>query len=323
MRNALLDLRWRAYARHLAASKKPIIVGPYASEVGFEVLYWLPFLACLRERYHVSRDRLIVVGRGGSSAWYDAGGTADIFEFLPVETVRTLMIQRSQQTGSVKQHADDGWERHVCALAAQSVGISDYHVLSPKWMYRLLTPFWTGHQAESWLDRYLMQPIKLKAPKLPEGLKLPADFVAMRWYARPTWPHAEKLNLWTRKLVERVAKRKPVILINSGFQADDHADISMGDVPNVTPLSHLHPMAPLNGLAIQSAVIARASQYVGTYGGMAQGAMRWGVPTVALYDTFNNTAPAHLHYTQSLSLRTGVSFVAGTPSQIDDLGLLA
>ena len=323
MREALVDLLWRAYARHLAASKKPIIVGPYASEVGFEVLYWLPFLLSLRERYHVGRDRLIVVGRGGSAAWYDVAGTADLYEFLPVETVRTLMIQRSQQTGSVKQHADDGWERHVCALAARAMGIAAYHVLRPSWMYRLLTPFWQGRQPESWLDRYLLQPVKLKAPKLPDGLTLPPEFVAMRWYARATWPHSEKLSLWTRKLVERVAQRQPVILVDAGFQSDDHADISLGEIPNVQRLSQMHPLTPLNNLAVQSAVIARARHYIGTYGGMAQGALRWGVPTVALYETFHNTAPAHLAYSQSLSLRTGVSFMAGTPSQIDGLGLLS
>ena len=119
--------------------------------------------------------------------------------------------------------------------------------------------------------------------------------------------------------LQAVAEHTPVILVNAGMHTDDHADIALGKIPNVFNLSDLAPQTPLNNLAIQSAVIARASAYVGTYGGMAQGAMRWGVPTVAYYDQFGQTAPAHLHLTQSLSLRTGVPFIAGQPKSVDSL----
>lgn len=312
-----MRLRWSLYARHLAASRKPILIGPWRSEVGFELLYWIPFLCAFREQFKIDRDRLIAIGRGGSAVWYDAAGRADLFEHLPVEVVRTLSVQASQQTGSVKQHKDEGWERHVCALTAISLGLRDYHVLSPSWMYRLLTPWWTGEKPIAWLDRYLLQPVKLHAPSLSPAVKLPQDYVAMRWYGRPTWPHSEQLTLWTRDLVKKVAERKPVVLITSGLHADDHADLSLGPIPNVVKLHEIAPMTALDNLAVQSAVVARASAYIGTYGGMAQGAMRWGVPTVALYETFGQTGPAHLALTQALSLLTDVPFVMTRPGDWD------
>lgn len=324
MRSPFLALQWRMYARHLAASRLPILVGPWRSEVGFELLYWIPFLSSLRERYGISRDRLIAIGRGGSAAWYDAAGTADLFEHLPMEAVRTLSIQASQQTGSVKQNATADWERHVCALIATSLGFAKYHVLSPSWMYQLLAPWWEGSQPLRWMDSYTLHAVKMSAPAIPADLasQLPPNYVAMRWYARPTWPMREDLVLWTRKLVASVAARVPVVLIDSGFQADDHADIALGRIPNVLKLSDLYPQTPLNNLAIQSAVIAKASAYAGTYGGMAQGAMRWGVPTLALYDQFGQTAPQHLALTQSLSLQTGVPFVMSRPGDIEALTAL-
>lgn len=316
-----MTLPWAVFARHLAASRKPIIVGPWRSEVGFEVLYWLPFLCRFREQYRISRDRLIAIGRGGSADWYDTAGRADLFEHLPVEVVRTLSVQASQQTGSMKQHADEGWERHVCALTALSLGIRDYHVLSPTWMYQRLTPWWTGQQPIAWLDQHLLQPVKLAAPPVPAELavKLPKSYVAMRWYSRPTWPLHEKSVLWMRDLVKRVAEKQPVVLLTNGFHTDDHADMELGEIPNTFRLHQLAGpmMTYLNNLSIQSGVIAGASAYVGTYGGLAQGAMRWGVPTVALYETFGQTSPAHLALTQGLSLRTGVPFVACRPADID------
>src|SRR3990167_7112855 len=66
MRSPFLAAQWRIYARHLAASRRPILVGPWRSEGGFELLYWIPFLCSLRERYGISRDRLITIRHGGS-----------------------------------------------------------------------------------------------------------------------------------------------------------------------------------------------------------------------------------------------------------------
>lgn len=317
----LLELYWAITARRLARSSRPILLGPWRSEVGFELLYWLPFLERFQKTYQIPRDRLIYLGRGGSAQWCDSSGKADLFEFLPVEAVRGLTIQASQQTGSIKQQDHPAWERHVCALAATSMGIKNYHVLSPSWMYQLLSPFWQGREPLSWLDRWCLHRQRLPVPALSPELKrsLPEQYLAMRWYARPTWPLQEALVLWTWKFVEAVASQMPVVLIQTDFHIDDHADFELGKIPNVFRLSDLTASAPLNNLAIQSSVIAHAQGYIGTYGGMAQGAMRWGVPTLALYTEFGQTSPAHLTLTQSLSLQSGVPFVCTTPQRIESL----
>lgn len=321
LRRRLLNAQWALFARHLAASRRPILCGPWRSEVGFELLYWIPFLNAFRERFQIPADRLIAIGRGGSASWYAMAGQADLYAHMPIEDVRTLSIHASQQTGSVKQHDSPAWERHVCSLVATSLGISKFHVLSPSWMYQLLSPWWQGSEPIGFLDRYTLQRTQNVIPPIAPDLasQLPAQYVAMRWYARATWPHREDLLLWTRRTVEAVASQIPVVLIGSGFHADDHSDINLGKINNVYKLTDLAPQTPLNNLAIQSAVIARATAYVGTYGGMAQGAMRWGVPTVALYTEFGQTSPNHLALTQSLSLKTGVPFVMTRPKDIDAL----
>ena len=81
----LLRAQWALFARHLAASSRPILIGPWRSEVGFELLYWIPFLNAFRERFKIPADRLIAIGRGGSSAWYQTAGHADLYEHLPIE----------------------------------------------------------------------------------------------------------------------------------------------------------------------------------------------------------------------------------------------
>lgn len=313
-----IELDWQLKAQKLARSDKPILIGPWRSELGFEVLYWLPFLHAFRSRYQIDPGRLIAIGRGGSASWYQTAGTADLYEFLPLEAVRVMSVKASQQTGSQKQQGDEGWERHVCGLAAASLGIEQYQRLSPRWMYQVLAPWWEGTATESYLNRYTLQPVTLHAPAIDASLqaKLPKEYIAMRWYARPTWPYREDVVLWTRRLVEKVAKSMPVVLIDS-FHADDHADINLGEIANVIRLSELAEQTPTNNLQIQSSVIAKAKAYVGTYGGMAQGAMRWGVPTVAMYHEFGATSPRHLTLSQSLSLHTGVPFIVAQPKDFE------
>lgn len=314
----LLDAQWQIFARYLSLSKKPILCGPFRSEIGFECLYWIPFLNQFRLRYAIDRNRLIAIGRGGSAVWYDMAGTADLYEHVPVETVRQWGILASQQTGSLKQQRVEPWERHVCGLTAHALGIPKYHQISPSWMYGLLEPFWAGGASQRWLNGRIAPQMRMPPPPLKPELqaKLPTGYVAMRWYSRPTWPFKEDLLLWARGFTERIAKGRPVVIIDS-FHADDHADLSVGPIPNVTRLSAIIAMSPLDNLAVQSAVIARADAYIGTYGGMSQLAMRFGVPTLALYKEFGQTAPEHLSLTQHLSLRTGVPFIACTPKQVD------
>jgi hypothetical protein len=319
MRRTLLHTRWALFARFLSRSPRPILAGPWRSEVGFELLYWLPFLERFIKTHQISRDRLIYLGRGGSAAWFNAAGKGDILDHMPPAQLRALATQASQRTGSIKQQTLEPWEQHVCDLAMMSIGFKDYHVLSPAWMYQLLEPFWQGKESLAWLDQRLLHLQRLPAPRVsPELAKqLPNKFIAMKWYTRPTWPFREDLLLWTRKLTEAVASHMPVVLITSGMHVDDHGEIELGKIPNVLKLSELTQSTPQNNLAVQTSVIAKAQGYVGTYGGMAQGAMRFGVPTVALYHEFGQTSPMHLHLTQSLSLQSGVPFVATTPKDLD------
>ena len=44
---------------------RPIIVGPWLSEVGYEILYWVPFLRWVTNYRPFVRERLVIVSRGG------------------------------------------------------------------------------------------------------------------------------------------------------------------------------------------------------------------------------------------------------------------
>lgn len=65
----------------MAARGAPIVAGPWLGEVGFELLYWVPFLRWCAERLNVDPNRFIAMSRGGTATWYRpfAMRYADVF----------------------------------------------------------------------------------------------------------------------------------------------------------------------------------------------------------------------------------------------------
>ena len=316
MKRLLLRARFAAFCRHVAASSRPIVLGPWRSEVGFEVLYWLPFLRAIRARYHWDRSRLIALGRGGSGAWYDTPQVADLYDVTSFESIRLHTWAAHQRQQSTKQFGVEDWERHAVALAAANLGVSRPIMVHPSWMYRLLAPYWQDEMAEGGLKRNY-EPAMIPPPPLPGNITLPDTFVAMRLYARATMQPSEEVTLWARSVLARIAARVPVVLLQSGQRYDDHVDLLQGDGQRIVDLASV--LVPATNLAVQSAVLGRASAFVGTYGGLAQLAVRMGIPTVAVYTEWQGTALAHVDLTQRLALATQTPFLLARPKDLERL----
>mgnify|MGYP006178130031 CR=1 FL=1 len=60
---------WTAFHRALDRTR-PIAVGPWLGEVGFELLYWVPFLRWAATHVGFDRERLLIIARGGTTTWY-------------------------------------------------------------------------------------------------------------------------------------------------------------------------------------------------------------------------------------------------------------
>jgi hypothetical protein len=87
-----------------ASSRRPIIAGPWVSEVGYEALYWVPFLHWAADRYGVAPERIVALSRGGTRAWYDgvAGRYVEIFDLIdPREFEQRAAARRAE--GDQKQ----------------------------------------------------------------------------------------------------------------------------------------------------------------------------------------------------------------------------
>jgi hypothetical protein len=81
--------------------------------------------------------------------------------------------------------------------------------------------------------------------------------------------------------VRSLAATTDVVLLNTGIRVDDHQDFTPGRESRIHTVDDL--MTPEHNLDIQTAVIANARAFIGTYGGYSYLAPLCRVPAVAFY----------------------------------------
>lgn len=297
---------WALKRQQLLHSKKPILVGPFRSEVGFEALYWLPFLEKLVHD-GVARERLIPISRGGAAAWYGTPTGLELYAMRTPQQIRVENRLQHKRTGMLKQLSVTPFDQAILDDAALTLGLTDYHVLHPAWMYHTLAPFWEAQRGLIWLNQFTQWGV-LNMPPLPETVTLPEHFVAMRFYLRPTFQGSDQIAGLITATIKRIASQYPVVVLHNDDHLDDHTDVVLGKLPNVTMLRDLVTPSLETNLMVQSAILARADAFVGTYGGFAQLALRFGRPVMSFYDTWGSTSIAHKHLSDALAGQMHIPF---------------
>lgn len=320
-------------AMRFSMDRKPIICGPWRSEVGFEALYWRPFLTEFAKRVPDFWQRAVVITRGGAANLYGRmdtvqsgeSGTAttwwqpasvDLYTLRSVTDIRRQNLFDWSKTKLQKQTTVTAYDKQLLRDAADKAGITGrYHVLHPSWMYWALAPFWDEERGLKYLTS-LADFALLPKPVPPITIDgLPQTYVAVKFYGRATWPHPHQETMaFVAEVVGNIAKQAPVLLLNTGHEGDEHIEMNVTG-PNVFVLPTIPPE---HNLGTQMALLGRAQAFVGTYGGVAQAALRMGVPSCSFWSQFGGTAHAHLSLSSWLSKATNVPFVTGS---LNDAGL--
>lgn len=276
----------------VASGRGPIVAGPWLGEVGFELLYWVPFLAWFAERFSVAPERLVVLSRGGTRSWYEpfAGGYRDVLDYVTPEAFKAHHEARVREIGEQKQVRLTGLERSLLATMTADDGLASAPVLHPSLMYRVLRPYWWGHLGPEWVQRHARyRPL----PRLPRGdlPRLPDSYTAVKFYFNDCFPSTEATRAHVREIVSRLAARGPVVSISAGIDLDDHGGCRI-EAGGVLDLAGATP--PSRNLHVQSAIVAHADAFVGTYGGFAYLAPFLGVPCKAYYGDPDGFSRTHL-----------------------------
>lgn len=305
----------------VVSGSDPLIVGPWLSEVGYEVLYWVPFVRWVKAAFRLDPKRLIVVSRGGTASWYAdiTPNYVEIFDEIAPEEFTARNLERSGDEGTNKQFTMSPLDRLLVDRVAGRTRGGRVRVLHPSLMYRLFKQFWSGHRPLGYLDSHTRH-MRLAPPGLDlTGLGLPREYVAIKFYAARSLPDTAANRQLLRTLIEAIAVRCPVVLLDTGLSLDDHADYAFPHGGRIVS-ARTHLDARTN-LAVQTEIIAGAQAFVGTCGSLAWLAPMLGVHTTAVF-TDARFLHSHLYAARRLyHVLGGGRFSPLDVSALDPLGL--
>jgi hypothetical protein len=295
-----------------------VLVGPWLSEVGYEVLYWRPFLAWAVRRFQIAPERLVAVSRGGVEAWY--AGIADWYiDLLDLYEPEVFAIRNAARraSGDQKQLAPGAFDAEIAARVAERSETGTLRMLHPSLMFRLFRNYWYGNRPLDFLFRHARY--DLQSAGLPlDGL--PSRYTAVKFYTGPALPQSDLQRQRLRAIVKVLSRVRPLVVLNTGLALDEHEDFLFKDMPGVMHLGQR--MTPATNLSVQTRAVAHADLFVGTCGGLAWLAPMMGVPTIGLYEN-DRFLSQHLFTARHVYRRMGAaSFIAADATAIDAVELL-
>jgi hypothetical protein len=268
----------------LGRQDRPIIVGPWLTETGFELLYWIPFLAWAKAYGSLHAERLIVVSRGGAGPWYReiTSNYHDIFQVVSPDEFRERNESRVQrQQGRLKHVTISDFDQEIIERVRRARGLDKVQVLHPSLMYNLFKRYWRQHTPMTLVEAFsLFRPL----PKMPLGElapHLPRDYVAAKFYASAALPDNARNRAFIAEVLAELTRTTDVVLLNTPQRYDEHADFAAVRGDRLHTVEHL--MTPETNLEVQSRIIGGARAFVGTYGGFSYLAPFLGVDTVSFF----------------------------------------
>ena len=306
--------------QRMSTSSKPIVVGPWLSEVGFELLYWIPFLNWVKTYRPFDIERLVVISRGGAAPWYRniTPNYIDLFDFYTPEQFRAKNADRLQENKQ-KHLVLTEFDREILKVAYQHLGCKEVDRLHPMYMYRLFYPYWKSQMSLDLVHQFASFERLPPIDASDVTRHLPRNYTAVRFYFNESFPDTEENRAFVTRLIRTLSDAGDIVLLNPDLHIDDHWDLQIRH-PRVHTIDHL--MTPRNNLEIQTKVISQARAFVGTYGGLSYLAPLYGVTSLAFYSHGEKFSPRHLELARRVfgQMKRG-SYVVLDTSDVEVLSL--
>ena len=238
-------------------------------------------------------------------AWYEgiARTYVEIFDLVePAEFAAHATARRDARRPEAA-HPVEFRSRADCARDVARLGLEGAGLWHPGLMYQLFRSFWYGDRSRHFLFRHT----DFRYPRTvvaADELSLPGEYVAMKFYTGPALPDTEMNRALVRDLVERVAARTPVVMLDTAWSDGRTPGLRLRWNRGCDDASAVARSEDQSRRA--DAVIAGARQFIGTCGGLAWLAPFLGVDTLAVYED-DRYLTAHLYAARYAYRRTGAA----------------
>jgi hypothetical protein len=255
----------------------PVFVGPWVDSVGNELLYWIPFVRWAAATYGLPPERLIVLSRGGVSPWYGSLArryldVPTLFSESEFEHGARRTVPQSEQNPKVAVMSP--FDREIVERASRAFELSDYQVLHPLSLFRVLFRLRQDRTLDQLADVLRYTSLDSTARTKVDGL--PKSFVAVSAAFTEALPSNPENHALLAALLAQVADKHDVVVVDAL-----QAQVSIPASSRVHLLDSL--ISDGTRLEILTKVLARARAFIGSHGDLAILAAFCGTPVVTYH----------------------------------------
>ena len=254
-----------------------VIVGPWTGEVGFELMYWIPFLAWLAGQ-GLNAERVVVLSRGGAGLWYRhlAARYVDILDLITPDEFR-------ERTAGKKKQYDHrrAFDIELVEKTRERLGLTNGAVVHPSTMFRLFTGLWRRRAGVDLVESFSRFQMLTRPASIERPATLPKDYVVAKFYFSKAFPETTENKAFISDMLRTISRRVPVALLSTTVRLDEHSDYQSASGSGVFVVD-AH-QTPQQNLERQTELIAGSRGFVGTYGGFSYLAPFYGVPSLSFF----------------------------------------
>lgn len=289
-----------------------IIIGPWFSELGFELLYLIPYLNYLTQ-IDEQLVNLTIVSRGGEIPLYQSLNWDYInsLAHYSEDEWDSLLSENWKIVGGLKQskftHIDGEILNKV--ITENNLNNGRLVVVHPSIFFGIFSPFWRQ-------DFHVKSIIPvLNFPKIasvePENKR-----IFMKFYSRPSLADTVQTKLKIQTILKTLIDYQIDFCTRQAYK-DDHELIKV-DCSKFNNVKEFQANNFRENLRIQLELMVKCSTAMVTYGGLSYFPLFYGHRVIAFYDNKTQYSQKHLQLAQHLALYNNASFTMMDINLISD-----
>lgn len=274
--------------KEIKNSNAPIVIGPFLMELGFELLYWIPFVTKLLAEIETKEKPIYVLGRGGSQNWYPIQDKVciEVFDFWSESEFNSSASMRYKSFGNQKQIAPHFSEEILLENFSQLYGLKSFQVLHPSLMVLLLEFYWDSRYPVKWLTHFC--DFEKVQKEFVRSKNVKQFEVGFKFYSRESLESTNGFACCVRAFKSKFKPGKSLHFLPQ-LNIDEHTPF----VEFIDSSDVICEPGIRNNLFVQSIELAKCKAFMGTYGGFAYLAQYLGVPTAAWEENPRLNRSAH------------------------------
>ena len=265
------------------ADATPLVCGPFLGEIGYETLYWIPFLARMLEVGALRRRKLVIMSRGGTEALYRCvpecrdAQYVDVIDVLGDERFLELERRRLVEPRAKNQKASSAVESAILAEA----GLAQAVQLLPAHMFRLLR-------------RYPVETLLSFPWRAPDAER--ENLTVVKFWFGGQFPATNENLEFIRRLLDELVSAGPVTALDNDFtlELNPEVDEPFRAICRDAGVTVATTTSYRTNLAEQIGVLFRAKRLVSTYGGFCYLGLYTGIEIESYYTNPRIVFTSHL-----------------------------